>query len=468
MHRLSGIDTAALALETDSSPLHMMAVLVLDTSEAPGGYSYDRLRSFLASRIHLVPPLLRRLADVPARVHRPMWLEVDRIDWDYHLPRTVSTEPLELARLGALAAELATLRLDRTRPLWQLGVVEDATASRVVLIARVHHALMDGLGGMNFMARLFDLEPKYHPPVAPPSTLHDHPEPSPIARLRHAVHDLPSLPLGAARMVLGQARAVANSLPRPAGPSGRAPLPFTAPRTPFNGRVSAGRTVSLSRLPFEAVREVAQRTETTVNEVVLAAVSGALRRYLSDRGACPSTRLVAGVPAATDDPGGEFANALSFLFVRLATDLDDPVQRLAVARDESRRAKRAGETIGMQTLGAALDLLTPLPIDAAITLYRNVLVERMPPLWNVMVSNVPGPPVPLFVAGARLVGLFPLGPIYEGLGLNVTVVSREQALEVGMVACRDLVPDLDDIATALGESLEELAAAFHVATEVAT
>ena len=130
MRRLSGIDTAALALETDASPLHMMAVLVLDTSVVPGGYWYERLREFLATRIDVVPPLLQLLRRVPGELHRPVWVDAPAIDWDYHLPRTILTEPLDLSRLGAFAAELAGRRLDRDRPLWQLHVVEDAGTER--------------------------------------------------------------------------------------------------------------------------------------------------------------------------------------------------------------------------------------------------------------------------------------------------------------------------------------------------
>ena len=142
--RLNGLDAALVELETDRAPLQMLAVLMLDTTTVPGGYEYARLRDFLAARIHVVPPCRRVLVAVPGKLHRPVWAEVGELDWDYHLPRVVSGEPLDLARLSTIAAELAEQRLDRSRPLWQLLVVEDATAPRVAVIARVHHALMDG------------------------------------------------------------------------------------------------------------------------------------------------------------------------------------------------------------------------------------------------------------------------------------------------------------------------------------
>jgi diacylglycerol O-acyltransferase len=465
MRRLSGLDTAALALESESAPLHMMAVLLLDTSTVPGGYRYDRLRDFLAARIHMVPPLLQQLARVPAEVHRPVWVEVSDLDWTYHLPRTIVTEPLDRERVERFAAELAGRTLDRDRPLWQLHVIEDATADRVVIMARVHHALMDGLGGMEFMSTLFELEAN-EPVVEAPHRLHAEPAPTSADLLRRALADLPALPAEAARLAGDAARLVAGFLQRESTAARPAARPFTAPRTSFNARLTSARTVSLSELSFREVRAVARASESTVNDVVLAIVSGAMRKYLSDRGMLPVRPLVAGVPAATDAPAASFGNALSFLLVRLATDVATPKERLAAVREEAHAAKRTAGELGMQSLARLLDVFTPLPIDATLGLYRSLLVGRVPPLWNVIVSNVPGPPLPLYVAGARLVGLYPLGPVYEGLGLNLTVLSRESSLDVGIVACLDLLTDVDALGALLAPELDALARAYGVEVTV--
>jgi len=466
MRRLSGIDTAALALETDASPLHMMAVLVLDTSVVPGGYRYERLREFLATRIDVVPPLLQLLRRVPGELHRPVWVDAPAIDWDYHLPRTILTEPLDLSRLGAFAAELAGRRLDRDRPLWQLHVVEDAGTERVAIIARVHHALMDGLGGMEFMGSLFDLEPGEH---ANPQGQRTAPVevPSRVALVGGALADLPRLTTAAVRFATDAFHQVrAATIRRDAADDAQwSPLPFTAPRTIFNGKLTPARSVALTELPFEVVRAIKSATGATINDVVLAVVTGAVRTLLIDRNALPNRPLVAGVPAATDTAGVAFGNALAFLWVWLPTDIDDPLERLERVQHAAHTAKRTGERIGLQTLAHLLDVFTPLPIDAMLALYRSVVIEHIPPLWNLMVSNVPGPPVPLYVAGARLVGLFPLGPIYEGLGLNLTVLSREESLDVGIVACRDLVGRLDELAMLLETELDALARATGVPAE---
>lgn len=465
MRRLSGFDTAALALESESAPLHMMAVMVLDTSTVPGGYRYDRLRDFLAARIHVVPPLLQQLARVPAEVHRPVWVDVSELDWSYHLPRTIVTEPLDRERIERFAAELAGRTLDRDRPLWQLHVIEDATADCVVIIARVHHALMDGLGGMEFMSTLFELEPN-EPAVEAPHRLHAEPVPTPAQLLRRALAELPALPADAARLAGDAARFVAGLVQREPGENRSAARPFTAPRTTFNARLTSARTVALSQLSFPAVRAVARASNSTINDVVLAIVTGAMREYLSERGMLPVRPLIAGVPAATDAPAASFGNALSFLLVRLPTDAATPKERLLVVREEARAAKRTAGELGMQTLARLLDVFTPLPIDATLALYRSLLVGRVPPLWNVIVSNVPGPPVPLYVAGARLVGLYPIGPVYEGLGLNITVLSRESSLDIGIVACLDLLSDVDALDALLGPELDALARAFNVEVAV--
>jgi WS/DGAT/MGAT family acyltransferase len=247
----------------------------------------------------------------------------------------------------------------------------------------------------------------------------------------------------------------------------RAARPFAGPPTPFNARLTANRTVSLTQLPFDAIRTLARKTGATINEVVLTIVSGALRTYLVERGALPARPLVAAVPAGGSDPASaasSFGNAFSVLLVRLPTGEPDARRRLAEVREESARAKDASNDLGVDTLSRFLDLTTPLPVDAALFLYRSLLVDRLAPIWNVMVSNVPGPPVPLYVAGARLVGLYPLGPIYDGLALNITVLSRENSLDIGILGCRDHIPAIAELTEGLQRELDELATLAGVDT----
>jgi diacylglycerol O-acyltransferase / wax synthase len=318
---------------------------------------------------------------------------------------------------------------------------------------------------MEFMSTLFELEPN-EPVVEAPQRLTAEPAPTPAQLLRHALAELPALPAEAARLAGDAARFVAGLLQREPTAGRTAARPFTAPRTSFNARLTSARVVALGQLPFPTVRRVARATGSTINDVVLAIVAGATREYLLERGILPVRPLIAGVPAATDAPAASFGNALSFLLVRLPTDAATPQERLSVVREEAQAAKRTAGELGMQSLARLLDVFTPMPIDATLALYRSFLVGRVPPLWNVIVSNVPGPPVPLYVAGARLIGLYPIGPVYEGLGLNVTVLSRESFLDVGIVACLDLLSDVDALAALLGPELEALARAYNVEVTV--
>ena len=272
--------------------------------------------------------------------------------------------------------------------------------------------------------------------------------------------------MNAGRLASDAVRGFAGRAPReePVDEDARTVRPFTAPRTPFNDRITPTREVSLTELPLDTIRAVRARTGAKINDVVLAVVSGALRSFLQDRELLPEKALVAGVPAATGSAEAS-NNALSFLFLRLATQFDDPIDQLDYVRRESSAAKKVAGEVGMSSLAQLLDSLTPLPIDGALALYRSLLVGRVPPIWNVIVSNVPGPPIPLYVAGARLIGIFPLGPIYEGLGLNITVLSRERSLDIGIVSCRDLLSDLDDLSKRLAPALDELAAATGVSRD---
>jgi WS/DGAT/MGAT family acyltransferase len=319
---------------------------------------------------------------------------------------------------------------------------------------------------MEFMASLFELEPRDHGAAAPPPVMNRSEPPPSVSVLRKAIRDLSVLPVDAAQALGQGAHFVTEFVTRAATGGESAPLPFTAPRTLLNGRLSPRRAVALERISFPAVKNAARVADVTVNDVVLAVVSGALRQYLRRRDACPVTRLVAGVPAATDASGGGFGNALTYLLVRLPTEVDEPIERLRIASRESDISKRSGKSLGMRTLTSALDVLTPMPIDVALGAYRNVLVDRMRPLWNVFVSNVPGTPVPLYVAGARLEALFPLGPVYDGFGLNITVISHLDQLDVGVVACSDLVGEIEELAAEILDGFTDLCEALNVAVEI--
>ncbi len=232
----------------------------------------------------------------------------------------------------------------------------------------------------------------------------------------------------------------------------QAGVPFTAPRLSFNTSITPHRQVAFASAPLADVEAVCDTFGVTVNDVFLAIVAGAMRRYLEDRDELPDAPLVAVIPASvrSADQQGNMGNRVSAMFTRLATELDDPVERLFAVRDVMSGAKLVHGDIGGETLQEWAEFLNPSVLAGGAHLYGRLrIAERVPPIFNLVVSNVPGPPFPLYIAGSRLVGLYPMGPIFDGAGLNVTVLSYLDSIDVGLIACRELVPQLWNLADAI-------------------
>jgi WS/DGAT/MGAT family acyltransferase len=240
-------------------------------------------------------------------------------------------------------------------------------------------------------------------------------------------------------------------------------VPLTAPPSPLNGVLTPHRRVALTTVPLTEVKEVKQAFGVTVNDVVLAVCAGALRRYLDRRGRVPDKALLAAIPASvrTEDERGVMGNRVSAMFATLATQLDDPVDRLFAAREVMSGAKLVHEDIGGNTLYEWAETAAPVLFSRGMQLYERLLEGRHPPIINLIVSNVPGPTFPLYCAGARLMSLFPLGPLLAGTGLNITVLSYLDAVGFGLIGCREIVPDIDAIAAAVPDALAELVKAAH-------
>lgn len=452
--RLTGMDTAFLAAEQPSQPLHMMGLLVLDPGTVPGGYSFEGFRDFLARRLPLLPPLRRRLIEVPLGLARPSWIEDAEIDLDAHLHRAALPSPGTARELALMAAEMHERPLDRRRPLWEMQLVEGLEGGRLALLAKIHHATMDGMAGVKLMASLFGTEPEIGPPPAVPPHESER-APGSLELLAGAVPWLWRQPLRAARAGVRTAR----SALRGSHSGGRAPEApsLHPPHSLFNAAVSSRRVVAITSLALSELRSVGRPADATVNDVLLAVMAGALRRYLVRRGALPAQPLVACVPVAVREAGDERANAVTNVSVSLHTHLEDPVERLRAIREATTvQKKRRGSTLG-EDLSAWLDVPPPLVFSLlARSFLGSRLPETMDPFWNVLISSVPGPPESLYLGGARLLGIHPLGPIISGLALNVTAIGCGGNLDFGLVACRRLMPDLWDLADAIPAALEEL------------
>ncbi|MFF0813991.1 wax ester/triacylglycerol synthase family O-acyltransferase [Rhodococcus sp. NPDC003318] len=456
MERLSGLDSAFLYLETPTQLLHVCALVVLDVSTIPGGYHHETFVAELSERVRAVPNFRRRLFDSTFNLDHPAWVEDPEFDVDRHLHRIAVPAPGGRDELAELCGHLASRKMDRTVPLWEMWVIEGLADGSVALLAKLHHANVDGVTGAGLLAHLCSLTPD-----APL------PDPDPDARgagdgslVDLTVGGL----LGFASRPLRMARALPGGvtlLPRWIRRARRGeamPAPFTAPRTSFNGAITGHRTVAYAQLDLAAVKAVKNAFGVTVNDVVLATVAGALRRYLADRDELPGDPLVAMVPVSVHDvsdrPG---TNQFSGMFTQLGTHVDDPAARLSQARDHNMIVKSHNASLGATLLQDWSQFAAPAVFGGAMRAYGSLrLAERHPVVTNLIVSNVPGPPIPLYLLGARVSALHPMGPIFHGIGLNVTVMSLDGKLNVGLVSCRELAPRLWDLADALDPALETL------------
>ena len=459
MRRLSGIDADMIYGETPEWHLHVGALLVLDGSTAPDGFGFERLKARLEELIAEVRALRERVVEVPFGLDRPVWVEESTVDLDAHLRRVVVPSPGGDRELAGVVDDHLGDKLDRARPLWDMWFLEGLREGRVAVLARIHHAAVDGVGGALLLGRLFDAEPEPPRAAASPPAAGEQ-APSPVALLGRAVPSIASIPLRATRALGTTASSWVTALRGSRSRRASTPaLPFQGPRTSFNGPVTGRRSLAFVSVALDDVKAVREAFGVTVNDVVLAVCAGALRSYLRSRGELPTAPLVAAVPVSvrTQDELLAPGNLVSGMFTSLATDVDDPVQRLIAIRDSATSAK---ELYASGIEDAAMDWASvPPPVTMAlgVRLYTWMrLAERISPVFNLLISDVPGPREPLYAAGARLVAVYPFGPVLDAIGVNVTVLSYTDSVGFGIMTCPDLVPDPWRLAEAVGPSLDEL------------
>jgi WS/DGAT/MGAT family acyltransferase len=465
VQRLTGLDAAFLALETPSNHMHVMAVAVLDPGELPGGFDAATLRRLIESRLDQLPPFRRRIVRVPFGLHHPLWVEDPDFDLDYHVRQAAVPAPGGPRELAELVGEVAGRPLDRDRPLWQMWVAEGLEHGHVAIIAKVHHAAIDGASGVEVLAHLVDLEPT---PV--PESVERAREEWRSERVPHDVEMIGASLVSIARQPRRMARAVVHlgkSLVRLGtrirSENVHAGVPFTAPRLQWNAMITPHRQVAFTTLPLDDVRRVKEAFGATVNDVVLAVLSGALRRYFVERDELPDKPLVAVIPTSVrSQDEKQLGNRVSAMFTQLATDRDDPVDRLTEVRQTMTGAKQVHADIGGNTLEEWAELAAPAVLARGARLYGQLrLADRHPPIYNLIVSNVPGPQFPLYIGGARLVDMYPMGPVFDGAGLNFTAMSYRDQVDIGFMACREAVPELWRLAGEIPEALAELVKAVE-------
>jgi diacylglycerol O-acyltransferase len=461
---LSGLDAGFLYLEAAGTPMHVGSLMLIEASRRRGADFHRDLVAHLRERLPGAAALRRVLQPAPLELGHPMWREAESVDLERHVLKRRLAAPGSEKQLMGLVARLHAQMLDRERPLWQFVVIEGLATGQVALYSKIHHAVLDGQGGVALAQALLDLAPGLAPrrrraeasPVAAPNRAE-------IARtaLRANVQQLLKLfrAVPPVMRLASEARASKSMLAsvRRGIDNLRESL-IIAPRTPFNRQVSDHRSFAVASLSLETVKRIARSSGASLNDVVMATCAGALRRHLAARGELPAKPLVAAMPVSLRAGGdGEINNQVSMVQCPLATDIEDPLQRLDAIRQATGSIKqRVAQARGLiptdfPGLGA------PLWASGLSRLWaRGRVAERLPPLANLVISNVPGPPVPLYLAGARVVEHYPVSIVTHGLGLNITVQSYAGRLEFGLTACRDALPRPDTLARGLHLALDEL------------
>jgi WS/DGAT/MGAT family acyltransferase len=461
MERLSGLDATFLYFETSVQHMHVSIVAVLDPSGTPGGYSFDRVQDLIASRLHLLPPFHRRLVRVPFDLHHPVWVEDPDFDIIHHVRRISCPAPGGLRELAAICGRITSTPLDRSRPLWEVWVIEGLADGRFALLTKVHHCAVDGASGAELLVHLFGVERDAAPPPPAPSATAER-VPSELAMVRHALASRLRQPLEMVQLASRTVAAVAGIARRRRDPETRTgATPLTAPRTRFNGAITAQRSVAFARVPLAPVKAIRKALGVTVNDVVLGICAGTLRRYLARHGELPQQPLIAVCPISVRDAKGptptRSGNRVSAMFTSLATDIADPQARLRAIQATTRGAKEEHNAIGADMLQNWAEFAAPTMFSLAARLYaRMKLAERHRPVHNLVISNVPGPPFPLYLAGAELVSAYPMGPVFEGAGLNITVFSYMGSLDFGFNAATNAVPDIWELANCVKPAFDEL------------
>ncbi|MEJ8821041.1 wax ester/triacylglycerol synthase family O-acyltransferase [Variovorax humicola] len=465
MKHLSGLDAGFLHAESPEMPMHVGSLHLLELPDGYKGDFVEGVKAHMANRMHLCDVFTRKLALMPFELSNPVWVEDEDVDLDYHVRQISLPRPGRMDQLEKTVGRLHSTLLDRSRPLWEMVVIEGLQGGRAALYSKVHHAGIDGQAGVALANALMDVtrQPReVRPPRARPQTqryqlgvgeLAGAAVTNTIAQYVKIIKTFPDMAQAMRSIVLPQ--------PDGASPLG-SPKDFKliGPKTPFNVSVTNQRSFAARSVPLTEVKQIAKRLGVTLNDVVLSTCSGALRRYLADAGGVPKKSMSAAIPVTLREQGNTASNnQVTMTLMTLASDIKDPLERVRVIHDSSVATKnlmghvKAAIPTDFPSFGA------PWLVSGLASLYgRSRLANVIPPIANVVVSNVPGPQVPLYIAGARLVTYYPVSIPGHGMALNMTVQSYAGSLEYGLIACRRAVPDIGDLGDlVLAEHLEMLA-----------
>lgn len=477
MRQLTSLDAQFLAIESPRQTGHVSMLVVLD----PGTESQLTLqdaRDLVKSRLHLLRPFRWRLQTVPFGLDNPFWIDDLDFDLDYHLRELALPAPGNDEQLGEQVSRLAARRLDRSRPLWELYLIHGLSGGRLALLTKIHHAAVDGVSGVELLSVLLDAQPEPAPSEPPPDRP-PHVPPSDLEMLgrgligtprylgrlvRASRSTLPNLADAPLLNTIPGVKALGRTTTRLFRAARREPgllqeTDLTAPRTPFNQRMSGHRRLALGRLSLKDAKAAKDLHGSTLNDVVVSVCAGAVRSWLIAHDALPDTPLVVQVPVSvrTAEQMGTYGNRVGVMTVPFHTDEPDPVARLRLTHEALRAAKEKHQALPATMLQDATEFIHPAVAAQAMRATLSLAMARAP-IWNMVVSNVPGPREPLYFCGARVEAIYPVSMISDGVGLNITVFSYCDSIDVGIVVDREQVPDVWRLVDWMQDSLNELLA----------
>ncbi|MEQ8840772.1 MAG: wax ester/triacylglycerol synthase family O-acyltransferase [Acidimicrobiales bacterium] len=455
MKRLSGTDALFLSMEQPNWHQHIGGLTILDRSDAPD-CTFLSMRASMVHRLPLTPKFMWRLKEVPLRLDRAVWVDDPHFDIDRHLFHVALPAPGGPNELADLVGDILGRQLNRRRPLWEMWFIEGLPNDRVALLLKYHHCLLDGMASASLAAVMFDFAADAPPPDLPDTVEMAGPAPSDFELMARAVVPTVTTVMRVADYVgrAAQRGATVVAMAR----EGKGVVPRSVPSTIFNGSIGPKRRMAFASVAMDDVKAVKAHYGVKVNDVVLAICSGALRNYLLDRDALPAGSLITGVPVSTRAAGDESQeNKLASMIVSLATDVDDAGERLIAIHASSQGAKEVTAAVRTTRIPSVGEIAPPALLNTALrTMAATGLIAHMPTVMNTLISNVPGPPFPLYFSGARVTGIFSSSVIVEGMGLNITLFSYMDRLDFGLHVDPLLVPDVGDIAEGFPVALAEL------------
>jgi diacylglycerol O-acyltransferase / wax synthase len=455
--RLTGLDAAFLAIEGPGHPMHTLKLLVLAPLGETEPLTDAALAAAIAGSLHLVPEARRRVLPIPHGLHHPVWLEDPDFELGAHLKRRTLSAPGTKRELDAAIGEIAEMPLDRSRPLWELWVLEGLGDRRVALLVKVHHAVADGMTVARRLATVTSGEIDGALAPAEGRWVADE-VPSNGALVRDALVERVRQVALLKELVLRTGRGLASKLERRRRASTKMVLPvLDAPRSPMNGALTSRRAFASAWVVLEDVRRVKEAFDVTFHDVVLALATSALRDHLKAEGALPGRPLLASVPTSEAPANNRGGNHVSSLFVPLPTHIEDPVARLSSIRRDAASAKAGHRALGSNLMEAWAEHIPPSVLHGATSGWaRTGLANHLPPPLNVIVSSVPGPTTTRFLPGYRLEELYSVGPLLEGIGVNITAWSYLDRLFIGVLTCPELLADPSALTESMRSSLVTL------------